>query len=196
MATVSNLLEDDLPWDEQAARGELRSIVADGVRLNNCIGSLLDLSRLEAHAWAPRREPCELAEIVDASLDRVPHICARGAERAADELPLVEIDFGQWLRVFQNLLETRSSRRRAKHRARQCRVGGEVPSPLGRGRRTGHRERAARGGLREVLSQPSLAARCAVLSGPVSVWRSCARSCRLTKGRSVSRTSCRTVLAL
>src|SRR5665647_3636973 len=45
---VSNLLESDVDWDEQSVRDELRAIVADVARLNNSIGALLDLSRLEA----------------------------------------------------------------------------------------------------------------------------------------------------
>ncbi len=61
-ATVSNLLESDVAWDERSVRDELRAIVADITRLNNSIGALLDLSRLEARAWEPRREPYDLAE--------------------------------------------------------------------------------------------------------------------------------------
>ena len=53
-ATVSNLLESDVHWDEESVRDELRAIVGDVARLNNSIGALLDLSRLEAHAWEPR----------------------------------------------------------------------------------------------------------------------------------------------
>ena len=47
-ATVSNLLESDVDWDEQSVRDELRAIVGDVARLNNSIGALLELSRLEA----------------------------------------------------------------------------------------------------------------------------------------------------
>ena len=63
-ATVSNLLESDVDWDEESVRDELRAIVADVARLNNSISALLELSRLEAHAWEPRRELYGLGEIV------------------------------------------------------------------------------------------------------------------------------------
>ena len=69
-ATVSNLLESDVAWDERSVRDELRAIVADVTRLNNSIGALLDLSRLEARAWEPRRELYDLAEIVAAASTR------------------------------------------------------------------------------------------------------------------------------
>ena len=77
-ATVSNLLEGDVPWNEKSVRDELRAIVSDVARLNNSIGALLDLSRLEARAWEPHRELYELSEILAVSLDALP-----GHQRAA-----------------------------------------------------------------------------------------------------------------
>ena len=105
-ATVSNLLESDIPWNEQSVRRELQAIVSDVTRLNNSIGALLDLSRLEAHAWEPRRELYELSDIVAASLDNLPaHERKRVEVSLPDDLPPIDVDFEQWARVFQNLLE-------------------------------------------------------------------------------------------
>jgi two-component system sensor histidine kinase KdpD len=105
-ATVSNLLESDVAWDERSVRDELRAIVADITRLNNSIGALLDLSRLEARAWEPRREPYDLADVVAASLDTLPaHQRPRVQAVLAEDLPALDIDFVQWVRVLQNLLE-------------------------------------------------------------------------------------------
>src|SRR5665647_678663 len=105
-ATVSNLLESDVDWDEQSVRDELRAIVADVARLNNSIGALLELSRLEAHAWEPRQELYELSDIVAAGIDTLP---ARLRERVQMELPeespIVDVDFEQMKRAVQNLLE-------------------------------------------------------------------------------------------
>ena len=53
-ATVSNLLESDVQWDEESVRDELRSIVSDVTRLNGSISALLELSRLEARTWELR----------------------------------------------------------------------------------------------------------------------------------------------
>ena len=114
-ATVSNLLESDVAWDEQSARDELRSIVADVARLNSSISALLELSRLEARAWEPRREPYELGEIVDAGIDTLP---AHLRERVQVQLPeqdlVVDVDFVQWTRVVQNLLENACCTRRGR----------------------------------------------------------------------------------
>jgi two-component system sensor histidine kinase KdpD len=105
-ATVSNLLESDVHWDEKSVRDELRAIVGDVARLNNSIGALLDLSRLEARAWEPRRELYELGDIVAAGIDTLPaHLRGRVAIDLADETPIVDVDFVQWTRVIQNLLE-------------------------------------------------------------------------------------------
>jgi two-component system sensor histidine kinase KdpD len=105
-ATVSNLLESDIPWNEKSVRDELRAIVADVARLNNSIGALLDLSRLEARAWEPHRELYELSDILATSLGALPvHERRRVSIALPDDLPPLRVDFEQFARVFQNLLE-------------------------------------------------------------------------------------------
>ena len=105
-ATVSNLLESDVDWDEGSVRDELRAIVGDVARLNSSIGALLDLSRLEAHAWEPRRELYELGELVAAGIDTLPtHLRERVLVELPDEDLVVNVDFVQFTRVIQNLVE-------------------------------------------------------------------------------------------
>ena len=105
-ATVSNLLESDVDWDEESVRDELRAIVGDVARLNNSIGALLELSRLEAHAWEPRRELYGLGELVAAGIDTLPaHFRERVRVDLPDEDLVVDVDFVQFTRVIQNLLE-------------------------------------------------------------------------------------------
>ena len=87
-------------------RDELRAIVSDVARLNNSITALLDLSRLEARAWEPHRELYELSDILVTSLDALPgHERGRVKIALPDDLPPLRVDFEQWVRVFQNLLE-------------------------------------------------------------------------------------------
>jgi two-component system sensor histidine kinase KdpD len=105
-ATVSNLLESDVDWNEETVRDELRAIVSDVARLNNSIGALLDLSRLEAHAWEPRRELYGLGEIVEAGIDTLPgHLRERVQVQLPEQELVVDVDFVQFKRVVQNLLE-------------------------------------------------------------------------------------------
>ena len=105
-ATVSNLLESDVDWDEESVRDELRSIVGDVARLNNSITSLLELSRLESHAWEPARELYGLAEIVFAGIDNLPtHLRQRVRVDLPEDDIIIDVDFVQFTRVMQNLLE-------------------------------------------------------------------------------------------
>lgn len=105
-ATVSNLLESDVQWDEASVRDELRSIVADITRLNSSISALLDLSRLEAHTWEPRRELYDLTDIIATATDALPaHQRDRIGLDVPEDLAPVLVDYGQWVRVMRNLLE-------------------------------------------------------------------------------------------
>lgn len=104
-ATVTGLLEDDTPWDEGRARGELAALSDDLRRLDTSIGSLLDLSRLEAADWRPKLEWYELGEILGTVLSRLP---ATQRERVSvslpEDLPAVRVDFSQWVRAFEHLI--------------------------------------------------------------------------------------------
>jgi two-component system, OmpR family, sensor histidine kinase KdpD len=105
-ATVSNLLESDVDWDEESVRDELRAIVGDVARLNTSITALLELSRLESHAWEPRRELYGLTEIVIAGIDTLPaHLRGRVRVDLPDEDIVLDVDFVQFTRVMQSLLE-------------------------------------------------------------------------------------------
>lgn len=104
-ATVTGLLEDDMPWDEGRARQELAALCEDLARLDSSIGSLLDLSRLEAADWRPKLEWYELGEILGTVLSRLP---ATQRERVSvslpEDLPAVHVDFSQWVRAFEHLI--------------------------------------------------------------------------------------------
>lgn len=105
-ATVSNLLEQDVGWDESRVRAELEAIQEDLQRLNSSIGALLDLSRLEASAWEPCRESYELGEILGTAVSKIPQKQrGRISYDLPDGLPMIEVDFDQWARALQNLLE-------------------------------------------------------------------------------------------
>jgi len=106
IATVSNLLQDDVPWQEEQVRGELEAVATDAARLRSSIDALLDLSRLEADAWRPRPASCDLAEVVAQSVEALPPAArTRLLIDLPDDLPSVEVDAVQWSLVVQSLLE-------------------------------------------------------------------------------------------
>ena len=105
-ATISNLREGDTHWDEQTVREELAAVVTNVTRLNNSIGALLELSRLEARSWPARRDWNDLSDIASAGLAALPpHQRERVKVDMPDDLPAVNVDYEQWARVIQHLLE-------------------------------------------------------------------------------------------
>lgn len=105
-ATVTGLLEDDANWDHEAVREELSAISQDLDRLNDSIGSLLDLSRLEADAWVAQKDWYELGEILGTTVSRISAKQRHRIEFALPEdLPPIYVDFAQLSRALENLLE-------------------------------------------------------------------------------------------
>jgi two-component system sensor histidine kinase KdpD len=104
-ATFTNLLEQDTPLEEAHVRKELQAVQQDLDRLGNSIDSLLDLSRLEASAWAPQLGWYELGEMVATALSRVSEQDrSRVSVSFPPDLPAVRVDFVQWVRVLEHLL--------------------------------------------------------------------------------------------
>jgi len=105
-ARVTGLIEEGEACDVERVRDELTEVADDLVRLNASIGDLLDLSRLESDAWQPTFEPCEMADILGTVLSRLPATArSRVRFRLADDLPLVDADFGQLARAISHLVE-------------------------------------------------------------------------------------------
>jgi two-component system sensor histidine kinase KdpD len=105
-AIITGLLEEDVEWDSVALRRELEAVAEDLGRLNDSISSLLDLSRLESDAWSPQKDWYEIGEILGSAVSKLPH---KQRERInfslPDDLPSIYVDFAQWARALQNLLE-------------------------------------------------------------------------------------------
>ncbi|MDO9509515.1 MAG: DUF4118 domain-containing protein [Thermovirgaceae bacterium] len=105
-ATISGLLEGDLPWDAPHVRNELGSLKKDLDRLGSSIGSLLDLSRLAAEAWKPDLQWVEPGEVLGGVLFRLEHSDRiRVHVDLPENLPLIRVDFQQWGRLLMHILE-------------------------------------------------------------------------------------------
>lgn len=104
--SVGSLLHDGTPLEQDSQALLLQGIEQETDRLNRLVGNVLDLSRLEAGAWMPRKEPTLIAELISAALD------AFNAEqnkrikveidRTIDE---VSADSVQIVQVLKNLIE-------------------------------------------------------------------------------------------
>ncbi|WP_044380642.1 sensor histidine kinase [Streptomyces noursei] len=107
-AAISSLRSRDVEFSAED-RDELLATAEESLaKLSRLVDNLLDMSRLQAGALAPHREPVALADVLAAALDTLPdsppqasgRVVARGLEEAPDALadpPLLE-------RVIANLV--------------------------------------------------------------------------------------------
>jgi K+-sensing histidine kinase KdpD len=105
LAIVSDL-RDAPPYGE-ATRTELLSVVSDEVeRLDRLVANLLSMSTIEAGALTPHRQAIDLHDLVDDRLRRLAPLFRELRVRTdlAEDLPLVDGDYGQLEQVLTNLL--------------------------------------------------------------------------------------------
>ena len=104
---TSALLDDERLLRSEPGRDLLTTVYEEAVRLNRLVGSLLDMTRLEAGAVAANKEWQPLEEVIGAALTR------RADELAGHQvtvtvdytLPLVEIDSVLIEQALGNILE-------------------------------------------------------------------------------------------
>lgn len=101
------LLQQNVQWQDDVRRDLLQMIDSEAARLSRLVGNLLDLSRIEAGALRPLKEPQDVQEVI-----------ARAVDAAGDRLqahpvrvdvdprtPLVALDFTMIENVLINLLD-------------------------------------------------------------------------------------------
>lgn len=105
-ASVSSLLEEGSPPDAEEQRALLQAVDHEADRLNKMVGNILDLSRLEAGAWGPRKETTEVAELIGSALDSFDaQDNARIDVKIAPEIHDLIADSVQMVQVVRNLIE-------------------------------------------------------------------------------------------
>lgn len=105
-AAASSIVAEDAITDETERRALAQSIAHNADRLNNYVSNLLDISRLEAGAWQPSREPYPFIEIVGTVLGRLTDLEAACFEfDIPEDLPWVDVDEVQIHQVLWNLVE-------------------------------------------------------------------------------------------
>lgn len=105
-ATITGLLEEDIDLTHDEVKTDLESVRMNLHRLLGSIESLLDLSRLEADAWQPKREWNDLREIVGTVLSKFPREqIGRFRLDFSEPMPFVFVDYQQWCRLMYHLVE-------------------------------------------------------------------------------------------
>ncbi len=93
--------------DEPARADLLRTILEEAERLSRFVANLLDMTRLEAGALRPKREPADLGEVAGSALARAGKILARHRVEVEIEpgLPLVPLDVALFEQALFNVLD-------------------------------------------------------------------------------------------
>lgn len=99
---ISALRSDRLSADEHSELIDM--IDGESVRLAKLVDDLLDLSKIQAGAVAPRPDWCDLSDVVATAVAHLPDTQPIELDLPLD-LPLVQADAAQLERVFSNLLE-------------------------------------------------------------------------------------------
>ncbi|OGO27132.1 MAG: hypothetical protein A2136_11065 [Chloroflexi bacterium RBG_16_54_11] len=105
-AAITSLRSQTVEWDTEARADLLAAVEKETDHLNQLVGNLLNMSRIEAGALKPQRSWNSLAEIVSSTVERM----RQQAERhilevnVSGDLPLVPVDYFQIEQVFINLI--------------------------------------------------------------------------------------------
>lgn len=105
-ASVSSLRSGVVDWDSEG-RGELLAAIEEETdHLNQLVGNLLNMSRLEAGALRPQCSPNAVDEIASGVIARIRRTTpnAQIHTHFPPDLPLVMVDYGLIEQVFANLL--------------------------------------------------------------------------------------------
>lgn len=105
-ARVTGLVEEGTGCDAARVHDELIAVAEDLERLNDSIGDLLDLSRLESDAWRPRFEEHDLRDVLGTVLSRLTPVQRDRVDfDLSSDLPEIRVDFSQLARALSNLVE-------------------------------------------------------------------------------------------
>jgi len=105
-ASVSSLRTEVVDWDSEARSQLLAAVDEETDHLNELVGDLLDMSRIEAGSLRPRRQWNDLGEILQSVLSHMrPALTAhRLAIDLPPDLPLIPVDWVEIEQVLRNLL--------------------------------------------------------------------------------------------
>jgi len=107
MGVLDSLLHDFSSLDQQTREELLATAYEDSDHLNRLVSNLLDMTRLEAKALKIHIEPCELRDVVGASLQSLKDEIEKRniVFHFPENIPEIPMDFVLMMRVFINLVD-------------------------------------------------------------------------------------------
>ena len=105
-AAVTSLRSGTVEWDTEARADLLAAVEEETDHLNQLVGNLLNMSRIESGALKPERSWNSLADIVSSALERMHQQIEKHLVKVdvSADLPLVPVDYFQIEQVFINLI--------------------------------------------------------------------------------------------
>ena len=104
-ASASSLRQLDIAWSDVDRSELLRTIEDETDRLTTLVGNLLDMSRIQAGAVAPRARPVGIEEVVPAALAGLGERANKVEVDVPESLPRVRADPALLERVVANLVD-------------------------------------------------------------------------------------------
>jgi two-component system, OmpR family, sensor histidine kinase KdpD len=101
-------LQENSPGLDDATRKELLENASEEAdRLNRIVGNLLDLTRVEAGTLRISKQPCDLRDVLGASLEQLRERIGSRAIRMAipRDFPEIPMDFSFMMKAFYNLID-------------------------------------------------------------------------------------------
>ncbi|MCX5752019.1 MAG: ATP-binding protein [Candidatus Krumholzibacteria bacterium] len=105
--TLTTLQENDPGLDDATRKELIENASEEADRLNRIVGNLLDLTKMEAGTLRISKRPCDLRDVLGASLEQLRERIGDRAIRMAipRDFPEVPMDFSFMMKVFFNLLD-------------------------------------------------------------------------------------------
>jgi two-component system sensor histidine kinase KdpD len=105
-ASISSLRSGAVDWDSESRVELLTAIEEETDHLNQLVGNLLDMSRIETGALNPQRKWNSIIEIIHGVLKRMHQDIQNHTVKidASEDLPLIPVDYVQIAQVFTNLI--------------------------------------------------------------------------------------------
>jgi len=105
--TLTTLQENSPGLDDATRKELLENASAEADRLNRIVGNLLDLTRMEAGTLRIAKRPCDLRDVLGASLEQLRERIGDRPVRIAipRDFPEIPMDFSFMMKTFYNLLD-------------------------------------------------------------------------------------------
>lgn len=106
LGAADTLQESASQLSEAQRTALLREISTGALRLNEQVENLLNMSRIEAGVLHPRREWCDLSDLIHGVIHKLPPDPddKKIIVEMPEDMPLVQLDFGLTAQTLQNLL--------------------------------------------------------------------------------------------